>query len=199
MRKTVFRLASVALASAFSLGAASACLNCKVKLPVVEQQKHQRCAQPSPNEQAKLDLLGIKQVCVTVDAEIKKSRLQIPTEIMEEIAPFPFNKGVWWPDKANFVRFQIPKDSEFADHVICGYRVNALSEIPKPGKYLKHGFEHLTPTSINYAWHLKRRGLGKGRTSLHTDVIFSTIPAKNLQFAREQGMCMTDLTPRRWR
>jgi hypothetical protein len=64
---------------------------------------------------------------------------------------------------------------------------------------LKHGWEQLTDKSIDYAWMLKRRGLGRGRTALNLDIYFSVIPPANLTAAREQGLCMSDLTPASWR
>jgi hypothetical protein len=106
---------------------------------------------------------------------------------------------VVWSPEANSIQFSIPSDPQFANYEICAYRTQPRSEIPGPGEYLKHGWEHLTARSISYAWVLQRRPTGQGKTSLHSDNYFSFIPKENLDKARSEKLCMANLKPRNWR
>jgi len=154
-----------------------------------------RCVNADDETLARRKELDIEETCVPVSALIKKSWLEIPTEILEKLAPWPYSEAVWWAPNAAYVRFKMPKTPEHSYYVMCSYRRTVISEIPGPGKYLKHGWANFTGSSIDYKWYLERRGLGQGRTSLNVDAYVSFIPKGNLKPAQELGLCSRDLKP----
>jgi hypothetical protein len=160
----------------------------------------ERCTKPNAAQLSMLEKHGIVQICKTFMPRVTQDPLQIPTRVITRLLnplpelPLPLPEGsfVVWAPETRTARFMIPDKPQFKDYSICKYWTEQVSTIPKPGKYLKHGFERLTPRSIDYGWYLADKGDFKGDTKLNADVKFSFLPTANLEDARKAGLCMTD-------
>jgi hypothetical protein len=150
-----------------------------------------------PTSQAKADkAIGVVEVCNPIDAEIRKDPLEIPTQIITDVAKgigvIPSEAVVWVPSDGH-IKYAIPNKPEFADYSICRLTTRTISEIPGQGNYLRAGW--LRPASPRVAYFklfLKRRGGTQGKTSYHADAYFSYVPTAKLNEARSNKICMTE-------
>lgn len=171
-----------------------------------------RCKMATGEKAESMKKLGIVEVCQPIDPSVGGGDLfEKATKIVIEGITFVMTDGlinartegvVMFDRISQAIKFSVPSDPAYKDYVVCGFSQRIISEIPKPGRYLKHGWERYTEKSVNHAWILRDRGGTYSASRFHTDLYFSYLPKANLESARSQNLCLANPAAeagKRWR
>ena len=161
-----------------------------------------RCKMTSGDKLVAMSKLGIVEVCQQIDPSVGGGDLfDKAIKVVIEGVTYVGSGGlitagtdgvVMFDRGGSAVKFAVPSDPKYSDYVVCSFHVGALSTIPKPGKYLKHGWENYTERSVTHGWYLRDRGGTYGASRLHADLYFTFLPRANLDVARSEKLCLSD-------